>query len=264
MASADAISQLRLMADPQPGTGTIPPTLRTLVPQHAACAEALRVAEHWLPAAILNHSFRVFLYAHAFLALPSDHRSPEEKEDANANVPLPVLFTTAILHDIGAATVFDSRPQRFEVLAADAVAAILRDHGCGPEAVVRESWLAVALHASPGIAEALGGVVRAVRLAVLADFGAHAKPDVGRSWPVMLPVGGNGLQGGRPSEETEEGWLERALPRLDVEKVLGDRVVEGAMGELESVKAPGGSWPGDLVRAKKAAPPGWEGVNPAF
>lgn len=39
------------------------------------------------------------------------------------------------------------------------------------------------------------------------------------------------------------------LPRLEVEKDLGDAVVRGA--EKEAMKAPAASWPGDLVRGEE-------------
>lgn len=55
--------------------------------------------------------------------------------------------------------------------------------------------------------------------------------------------------------------LERLLPRLEVEKELGDVVVQQA--RMTRSKAPGGSWPGDLLRAAEADPE-WNGVNKAF
>lgn len=55
--------------------------------------------------------------------------------------------------------------------------------------------------------------------------------------------------------------VEEMLLRLDVERELGDAVVRQARA-LRS-KAPGGSWPGDLLRAADAGP-GWDGVNKAF
>lgn len=54
---------------------------------------------------------------------------------------------------------------------------------------------------------------------------------------------------------------ENLFPRLGVEKELGDAVVEQAR-EMRA-KAPGGSWPGDLLRAAEAEPD-WQGVNKNF
>ncbi|KAK4233484.1 hypothetical protein C8A03DRAFT_38793 [Achaetomium macrosporum] len=247
------------------GTGTIPPTLRSLVPDHPACTEALRTAEASLLAPILNHSFRVFLYAYAFVksedpdpntpdaqrpryqVAPSRHIEPPALNTTEASV---ALFVACILHDVGTARQFDSCAQRFEVSGADAAAELLNRHGF-PSAVVREAWLAIAVHSSAGIAEGLGGIVRAVRLAVLADFHARPRPSL-----QLLPGG----------EQTAE-LVDTALPRLDVEKALGDRIVDGAMNDadpdLERVKAPRSTWPGGLVRAKREDP-GWTGVNRAF
>jgi hypothetical protein len=55
--------------------------------------------------------------------------------------------------------------------------------------------------------------------------------------------------------------MDEELPRLDIEKELGDAVVRQALDRPE--KAPPASWPGDLVRATKEDPE-WEGVNKAF
>lgn len=55
--------------------------------------------------------------------------------------------------------------------------------------------------------------------------------------------------------------VEGRIPREDIEKVLGDAVVKQAV--VRVAKAPGGSWPGDLVRVWREDP-GWEGVNRGF
>lgn len=102
----------------------------------------------------------------------------------------------------------------------------------------REAWLAIAMHTSPHVAEGAGGLITALRLGVRADFGTY-----------------DGLGAGVLGE------AEGRLPRLGVEKELGDAVVKQAVAL--SSKAPGASWPRDLVRAKEAEPE-WEGVNKAF
>lgn len=103
--------------------------------------------------------------------------------------------------------------------------------------VVREVWLAIAMHTSSHVAEGAGGLVRVVRLSVRADFGTYA------------------------IDKTVMNETEHRLPQLDVEKELGDAVVRQAL--LLPSKAPGGSWPADLSRAH-AAEPEWDGVNKAF
>lgn len=207
------------------------PLLAAEVPDHPACTEALALARSSLPASILNHSFRVFLYARRALLHPGP-TAPAVPPTAPH-----VLFVACILHDIGVADAHASEPERFEVAGANVAAALLKRHGVDAQAA-REAWLAVAMHTSPHVAEGAGGLVRALRLGVRADFGSYA-----------------GLEAGVLGE------AEGRLPRLGVEKELGDAVVRQAVG-LPS-KAPGASWPRDLVRAKEAEPER-EGVNKAF
>ncbi|KUI68207.1 Cyanamide hydratase [Cytospora mali] len=210
----------------------LPPALLAEIPDHPACTEALSLARSSLPTSIFNHSLRVSHYA-------SRHNPP-----ATSTAPFTApkfephaLFVACILHDIGTAdSLASDDARRFEVTGADIAASLLERHGVDDE-VVREVWLAIAMHTSPHVAEGAGGLVRAVRLAVRADFGTHT-------------VGEDVVR------ETES-----QLPRLDVEKDLGDAVVRQAV--LLPSKAPGGSWPGDLLRAH-AAEPEWDGVNKAF
>lgn len=124
---------------------------------------------------------------------------------------------------------------------------LLRRYG-EDEASIREAWLAISLHSSGGIAERMSGMVRAVRLAVRADFGTYPVPDLGGLGPGLASA---------------DGWdmLERELPRLDIEKDLGDAVVRQCLHRPE--KAPSSSWPGNLLRAKREEPD-WDGVNKAF
>ncbi|KAK1829552.1 hypothetical protein QBC39DRAFT_262805 [Podospora conica] len=226
--------------------GTITAAVRALIPAHPACAEALALAKSSLPASILYHSLRVFLYAQAFLN-SEDAESPAIPPSSPPDTPLGagvVLFVACILHDVSTAADYDAVPERFEVVAADLAVGILRAHGC-PEAAARDAWLAMALHTSPGIAERLGGMVRAVRLAVRADFGSHPAPAAGE------------MPGGAGTVDV----IRWKLPRLEIEKDLGDAVVRQALGQEQ--KAPKASWPGDLVRAKREDPD-WEGVNKGF
>ncbi|KAK0731881.1 hypothetical protein B0H67DRAFT_597675 [Lasiosphaeris hirsuta] len=239
-------------ADTGVGTGAIPAAVQALVPAHPACAEALTLAKASLPASILYHSFRVYLYAHAFTRLFHSDPDPDPDQgglstdpggDLSGDAPA-VLFVACILHDMGAAAQHDAVPERFEVVGADVAARLLRAHGVA-EGAARAAWLAIALHTSPGIAERLAGAPRAVRLAVRADFGSYPAPR-----PDALPGG--------PGTVDMIRWK---LPQLEIEKDLGDAVVRQAL--LDPLKAPQASWPGDLVRAKRAEP-GWEGVNKGF
>lgn len=220
---------------PQPqqalSPSAIEPLLAAEVPDHPACTEALALAQSSLPASVLNHSFRVFFYARRALLLPAPAELTAPSTEPH------VLFVACILHDIGISDALAAEPERFEVAGANLAASLLKRHGVSGDAA-REAWLAIAMHSSPHVAEGAGGLITALRLGVRADFGIYA-----------------GLGAGALGE------AEGRLPRLAVEKELGDAVVRQAV-TLPS-KAPGGSWPGDLVRAKEAEPE-WEGVNKAF
>ncbi|KAK0657750.1 hypothetical protein B0T16DRAFT_402491 [Cercophora newfieldiana] len=236
------------------GAGTITAAVRALVPNHPACAEALTIAKASLPASILYHSIRVYMYAQAFLRIFQDSDTPPKTptpdgrspsgSGCDTRTPPHVLFVACILHDVGTSQDHDAIPERFEVVGADVAARVLRKHGIG-EAAIRDAWLAMSLHTSPGIAERLGGTVRAVRLAVRADFGSYPVPP-----PDTLPGGAETMN-----------MIRWKLPRLEIEKDLGDAVVRQAV--MDPQKAPGSSWPGDLLRAKRAEP-NWDGVNKAF
>ncbi|KAI3399701.1 hypothetical protein diail_6050 [Diaporthe ilicicola] len=207
------------------------PLLAAEVPDHPACTDALALAQSSVPASIFNHSFRVYLYARRALVLPDSAALPMTSTAPH------VLFVACILHDIGISEAHAAEPERFEVTGANLAASVLRQHGVDGEAA-REAWLAIAIHTSPHVAEGAGGLVRALRLGVRADFGTYAG------------VGDGAL-----------GEAESRLPRLGVVKDLGDAVVRQAM--TVPSKAPAGSWPRDLVRAKEAEPE-WEGDNKAF
>lgn len=229
------------------GEGTIGATIRGVIPTDPVCMEALSVAHASLPASILYHSLRVYLYATVFW-----ERNDTSDEPVSPLRPVPAMirnmFIACIFHDIGVSAAYDGNQERFEVTGADAAVNMMRRYGESEESM-REVWLAISLHTSPGIAERLGGMARALRLAVRADFGSFPVPDLGNfhgeEWA------------------SAAGWelIDKELPRLDIEKDLGDAVVRAGLDRPE--KAPPASWPGDLVRAKKEDPD-WEGVNKAF
>ncbi|OIW30935.1 hypothetical protein CONLIGDRAFT_574907 [Coniochaeta ligniaria NRRL 30616] len=217
-----------------------------LIPDHPACKEALGVVRASLPASVVNHCLRVFLYAHAFSERKED--KPEEVSPIAAMpVKAHVLFVACIYHDLGVAAAFDEAGERFEVSGADAAARLLRRYG-EDEASIREAWLAISVHSSHGIANRMGGMVRALWWAVGVDFGAFPVPDLG--------VLGAELA-------SSSGWdvVEKELPRLGVAKDLGDAVVRQCLHRPE--KAPPNSWSALMLRAKKEEPD-WDGVNKAF
>ena len=140
-------------------------------------------------------------------------------------------------------------PQRFGVCSADAAAEYLRKFKVN-EADIHEFWTAIVLHTSPGIAERSTALARFVRLAVLVDFDKLAE------WPWVdkseLGIDEKGYRRG----------VEEHFSRLDVEKVLGDIVVE--QGMKQPTKAPASIWAGNMVRAIKEEASGLQDVNKAF
>jgi hypothetical protein len=133
------------------------------------------------------------------------------------------LLHSCLLHDVGASWL-TTGTERFEVQGAELAAALLAGNGW-PRRRWQPVWTAIAVHTSPHIAERIGPVARLVRLAVRADFG-EALID----------------EGLRRTTEAE-------LPRLDIERVLSGIVVDQAVEDGR--RAPGGSWPGDLLTAHR-------------
>jgi HD domain len=194
------------------------------LPDSALCVAAVELARRQEHPSILNHSVRTFMHAER-AATPLGLAVDADYDRAE-------LFVACVLHDIGTAAVHDG-PQRFEVEGADAAADFLASWEVPPQARQRV-WEAIALHTSPGIAERMGPLTRLTRAGVVADFTAPA--DARRD-------------------------LESLLPRLDVERHLGDAVVRQAV--RNPAKAPRATWPGGLLRAH-LADPHRAGVNPAF
>jgi len=189
------------------------------------CKAAYELAKANLSEPIFNHSVRVYLYARTL--------SPVESTN---------LFVACILHDIGCSEDLcnghhseHNDAQRFEVEGADAAVQFLRGHSVS-ETDCQDVWIAIALHTTPGIAERITPLANIVRQAVLIDFHSSA-----------TPVDSN----------IEERW-----PRLNIEKVLGDQVVQGCKSN-PTKRAPANSWPGSLYRSYLQNLE-WEGANKAF
>lgn len=220
----------------------LPDDLRKEVPGDSLCETALTLAHRVLPEAIFNHSLRVFLLA-KWLAL-------KEESDWSQGDALPLLFAACICHDLGASDMYNGR-QRFEVEGADAASQHLENHGV-PANDRHKVWCAIALHTSAGIAERIDPFTRLVRTAVKLDFSQASRKSFGA--------------------EAYSAHLNALLPRLEIERVLGDAVVKQAskiptkvdsLTWPDSEKHPKASWPGILLRAHLENP-NHSGVNPAF
>jgi hypothetical protein len=213
---------------PQTQPTTPPPDC---IPSDAISRTAYQYAAEHVHHTILNHSVRVYLYAQA---IAERERSPWALGDR-----VHLLFAASILHDIGTTTAHDG-PERFEVEGADWAKTFLLSNGID-EANAHEVWIAIACHTSPGIGERITELARLVRSGVTVDF----------KRPAAMSL----------TTDDEVREVERRFERGEIEKVLGDAVVEQGLRRPE--KAPAASWPGVLVRSARENP-GWEGVNKAF
>lgn len=215
----------------------VPPALVSIIPtipQTPICLAALKLAHQHLSTPIFNHSLRVFYYTQRIIYPP-----PSDSPSFNLPVPTPdLLFLASIFHDFGTATCCAPFPLRFEVEGANAAVKLMNEYGY-TAAESREVWIAIACHTSPHIAQRIGELARMMHGGVHADF---AKVIVG-------------------TEHALSGELERGLPRLDLESVLGREVVEQAL--LVEGKAPHASWPWALVMGHRRGL-GENGVNPEF
>ena len=166
------------------------------VPNDSISQEAYQYAAAQLHSTILSHSLRVYLYAKAL--------GQREQNPCVSDSRLHLLFAACIFHDVGTCAIHDGE-QRFEVEGADAAKDFLLSRGVS-EADAQDVWIAIACHTSPGIGERISPLARLVRLGVTIDFKRAA----------ALAF----------TSEAEVREVEGMFERGDVEKVLGDAVVE--------------------------------------
>jgi HD superfamily phosphohydrolase YqeK len=211
---------------------SVPIETANVVPETQVSLAAYAHASGLLAPSILNHSIRVYLYATALAKhTKSVYISDPAKHD--------LLFTACLFHDIGTTDTYDG-PHRFEVEGADAAVKHLSQFDVN-EQDKHGVWTAIAIHTSPHIAERIGELSKLVRLAVITDFGRRSE-----AWYVLEPM---------------RERLEADFERSDIERVLGDAVVEQA--KERPGKAPMVSWPGVMYKAYLTEPE-WNGVNKAF
>jgi len=209
------------------------PDPSTFVPPSSTSKSAFELASSLLHPAILNHSIRTYLYA-STIAKSRDsiyHTNPAKKD---------LLFTACIMHDIGTTDTYNG-PNRFEVDGADAAVELLGNFGVNEEDR-HEVWKAIALHTCDGIVQRMGELSAVVRKAIEIDFGRTEEAET------------EDLAGLKAKFESE-------YPRKDIEKILGDAVVEQVIKNPS--KAPSASWPGVMYKSHLENP-NWRGVNKGF
>jgi HD superfamily phosphodiesterase len=206
--------------------------LLTWVPETPVCLKAFEYAQSQLPLTILHHSLRVFIYADWLAKREARNWGHDEKLRD-------MMFIACICHDLGATHHHDGE-QRFEVEGADAAKEFALSQSIS-EVQAHDIWTAVAIHTSPHIAERIHPLARLVRLGVLIDFRKATRDDL------------------EANEYVKE--IEEKIPRMDIEKVLADAVVEQAL--RNNNKAPAASWPNNLLKSHLENPK-WKGVNKGF
>jgi hypothetical protein len=80
-----------------------------------------------------------------------------------------LLYTAAMFHDVGLTSGFRESRLRFEVDGANAARDFLRSHGIS-ESDIEKVWLAIALHATPGISAHLYPVAALTAEGVMMDL----------------------------------------------------------------------------------------------
>lgn len=230
----------------------LPTVTPEIVPQDSVSQAAYRHVKQHLQPAILLHSLRVFFYAQKLSA----RRTGDQEIAWHLNTRLPLLFTACIFHDFGACSLYDDGQYRFEVEGADAAVAFLNAQGIATHADIHEVWVAIACHTSPHIGERISMLAKIVRQAALSDF--HRISGI----PVIT----------QPPDDDETLFvvarevleIEAQFQRGEIEKLLSDSVVAQTQREGGCRKAPGGSWPGDLLASAENELDGQGGVNQAF
>jgi hypothetical protein len=227
----------------------IDPSFQSLIPATVLSKKVYDFASQHLSPAIFNHSLRIYLYSSHLATLPQLPPTPPTLRPSPCQRLQDLLFTASMFHDIGTSSSFNG-PSRFEICGADAAVSFLHSHAPEiPATEVHDVWTAIACHTSPGIGEEISVLSRLIRLAVMTDFDY---PGLRVELGVVAMVEGS----------------EGRLPRLDIEKVLGDAVVKQIMEKKEGVernrKAPGDSWPGRLLKGELEKEEGYTGVNAAF
>jgi HD superfamily phosphodiesterase len=138
---------------------------------------------------LFTHSMRVFYWA----SLTGRRRALQFDPE--------LLHAAALFHDLGLTPAYHSSDLRFEVDGANAARDFLKSHGV-PEADVERTWLAIALHTSPGIAEHLHPEIALIHSATALDV-------VGRGFDAL------------PEEE-----LEAVLARYPREPGFKERIID--------------------------------------
>jgi hypothetical protein len=105
---------------------------------------------------LFRHSMRVYCWASL------EGRRRELRFDPE------LLYAGAMFHDLGLTPAYNRSDLRFEVNGANAARDFLKSHGV-PEVDVERTWLAIALHTTPGIPQHLHPEIALIHSATALD-----------------------------------------------------------------------------------------------
>lgn len=123
-------------------------------PLAVAALDALRAA---LPAVVLGHACRVFVFAS--LAARKEGFAGEAD----------TLYVAAMFANMGLSAAYAHSVLRYEVDGADAARAFLQRHGVSDQ-VGDDVWRAIALHMTPGLSACISPLARVLASAVRTDL----------------------------------------------------------------------------------------------
>jgi HD superfamily phosphodiesterase len=126
------------------------------IPDSKMAREATAFLRDTASEMLFSHSMRVYLWAALAGQRDGLKFDPE------------LLYVASMFHDVGLLDRFHESPLRFEVDGANAARDFLRSHGI-PEDEVRNVWLAIALHTSPGIPQHLDPEIALVHTGAVVD-----------------------------------------------------------------------------------------------
>lgn len=193
------------------------PTLPT-TPLAVRAVEYVRACE---TEPVANHSVRSYLFAVLF----AEHEGLRPSADFDPDL----LFFACALHDLGTSPVAGGT-QRFEVDGADMAATFLTENGVDAHGVDLV-WEAIALHASPGIAERRGTLAYLTRRGIGIDFGP----------------------GSEFITDAQAQTVHGRYPRLHMATSLVDEIVRHAGRSTQN--APRYTIAGELVRERREGHP---------
>lgn len=127
------------------------------IPSTSLARAAEESARASLPAVLLGHAKRVFVFA--ALSARRDGLACDAQ----------TLYVSALYANMGLSAAYAHSTMRYELDSADAARRLLHHHGASAREQ-DEAWLAIALHTSPGIPERISPLAAVLAAAVSTDL----------------------------------------------------------------------------------------------